>query len=94
MPFRSDERGAVTAEFAFVLPAIVLVLGLCLNALAAVTQQIVLQDDVADAARQAGRGESVTGSFAASEEIVCVSREKLVGVFPVSARSCALTNGR
>jgi hypothetical protein len=47
----------VTAEFAAVAPAIVLVLALCLAALQAVTHQLRLADAAADAARGLGRGE-------------------------------------
>lgn len=55
----TSERGSVTAEFAVVAPAIVLVLALCLGALQAVTQQLRIADAAADAARALGRGDAV-----------------------------------
>lgn len=55
----TSERGSVTAEFAVVAPAIVLVLALCLGALHAVTQQLRIADAAADAARALGRGDAV-----------------------------------
>jgi len=56
--FGSSARGSVTAEFAIVLPAVVLVLALCLGGVAVTAQQVRLQDVAADAARILGRGES------------------------------------
>lgn len=53
---RSDE-GSVTAEFATVIPAVVLVLGCCLGAVQVVGQQVRLTDAAADAARSLGRGD-------------------------------------
>jgi Flp pilus assembly protein TadG len=47
----------VTAEFAAVLPAVVLVLALCLASLQMATAQLRLQDASADAARSLGRGD-------------------------------------
>ncbi|MFD6815354.1 TadE family type IV pilus minor pilin [Microbacterium sp. NPDC060132] len=51
------ERGAVAAELALALPAVVLVLLLGVGALAASSRQVALQDATADAARLLGRGE-------------------------------------
>ena len=53
----ASERGSVTAEFAAVAPAIVLVLALCLGALQAVTHQLRIADAAAGAARGLGRGD-------------------------------------
>ncbi len=58
------ERGSVTAEFAAVAPAIVLVLALCLGALQAVTHQLRIADAAADAARGLGRGDDVAAVLA------------------------------
>ncbi len=52
------ERGSVTAEFAAALPAVVLLLGLALSALALGSQSVRLQDAAGLAARAYGRGES------------------------------------
>jgi hypothetical protein len=51
------ERGSVTAEFAVALPAVVLVLGLALGALAVGSQSVRLQDAAGLAARALARGE-------------------------------------
>ncbi|MCU1443627.1 MAG: hypothetical protein JWQ59_1777 [Cryobacterium sp.] len=53
----SGEFGGVTAEFATVLPAVVLVLGFCLGAVQLVGQQVRLTDAAADAARALARGD-------------------------------------
>ncbi|WP_043670279.1 TadE family type IV pilus minor pilin [Clavibacter michiganensis] len=51
------DAGAAAAELAVVLPAIVLVLGLCLGAVQTVGQQVMLTSAAAEAARSLGRGE-------------------------------------
>jgi len=107
-PRLGDDRGAVVAEFAVALPAIVLVLVVGLGALAGASRQVRLQDAVADAARLSARGESeqrvretVVASVAeASVEIsprgdlVCVtaSAPALLGV-RITAAGCALAGG-
>jgi len=82
-----DQRGAVAAELALALPAVVIALLLGAGALGAAAQQVSLQDAVADAARLLGRGEdpasavavvaaSVGGARVVNEirgELVCVS---------------------
>jgi len=55
----ADDRGGVAAEFAATLPAVVVVLAICLGALGVGSQQLRLQDAAAAAARALGRGESV-----------------------------------
>ena len=52
------ERGSVTAEFAMVLPAVILVLACCLASVQLAGQQVRLQDAAADAARAISRGDS------------------------------------
>jgi Flp pilus assembly protein TadG len=54
----SREQGSVTAEFATAMPAVVLVLALCLSAGQLVSRQLSLQDAAAAAARSVSRGES------------------------------------
>jgi hypothetical protein len=54
-----SERGSVTAEFAAVAPAIILVLALCVGALQVVTHRLVVADAAAEAARGLGRGDDV-----------------------------------
>ena len=55
----ADDRGGVAAEFAAALPAVVIVLGLCLGGIAVGSQQLRLQDAAGAVARGLGRGESV-----------------------------------
>jgi len=54
---RADDVGAVAAEFAVALPAIVLTLALGLGAVTTAGLQVRLQDATADAARLVARGE-------------------------------------
>lgn len=75
-----DERGSVTAEFAIVVPAVVLVLALTAGALAATGRQVRLEQSAAQAARLAARGESgarVAGLVAtiAGGAVAAVARE-------------------
>ena len=56
---RPSDRGSVTAEFATVVPAVLLVLACCLGALQVVGQQVRLTDAAADAARSLSRGDTV-----------------------------------
>ncbi|MFP7834119.1 TadE family type IV pilus minor pilin [Marisediminicola sp. LYQ134] len=58
------ERGSVTAEFVVVVPAIVMVLVLCLLAMQATTRQVRLQDAAADAARSLARGDDASAASA------------------------------
>lgn len=51
------ERGSATAEFAVLMPAVCLVLAVCLSGLQLATRQVQVQDAAALAARSAGRGE-------------------------------------
>ncbi|MDQ0743873.1 Flp pilus assembly protein TadG [Clavibacter sp. B3I6] len=60
----SADRGASAAELAVVLPAVVLVLGLCLGAVQTVGQQVMLTSAAAEAARSLGRGEDAATATA------------------------------
>ena len=53
--------GSVTAEFAVVVPAVIVVLGLCLTALQVAGTQVRLQDAAAVTARSLGRADDVPG---------------------------------
>ncbi|WP_244259395.1 TadE family type IV pilus minor pilin [Rathayibacter sp. VKM Ac-2759] len=103
-------EGSATAEFAVVLPAVVVVLALCLGSVAASAQYVRLVDAAADGARSAARGDeaarpvhrvdaAASVGVAEDDGLVCVSVEAslrpLPGVaVPVSVRSCALGGGR
>ena len=58
----SADRGSVTAEFAAALPAVIVLLALCLSALHLTTVQVRVQDAAALAARVTARGESGAGA--------------------------------
>lgn len=103
------QRGSVTAEFAAVVPAVVLVLALCLGGLQLSTRQLQVQDASALAARSAARGASfdvaalVAGAATRIERrgnlvctVVTVPGTPLAGILgavEVSASSCALAGG-
>jgi len=74
MSARRDDRGSVTAEFAVVLPAVVLVLVLGASLLGACGRQVRLQDAAADAARLVARGESVSRASATVGDAVAGAR--------------------
>ncbi|WP_292830961.1 TadE family type IV pilus minor pilin [Microbacterium sp.] len=54
---RRDDRGAVAAEFAVVVPAVVLVVALTAGTLSASGRQVRLEQAAAQAARVVARGE-------------------------------------
>ncbi|WP_374460335.1 TadE family type IV pilus minor pilin [Microbacterium sp.] len=64
------DRGAVAAELALALPAIVLVLLLGAGALLAASRQVALQDAAADAARLLGRGEDAAAAARVIHEAI------------------------
>lgn len=78
------ERGSAAAEFAAVMPAVLLILALCIGAVAATGQYTRLVDAAADSARALGRGDGDVGAAvarvdggasvatSASGELVCV----------------------
>jgi Flp pilus assembly protein TadG len=91
---RLGDRGSVSAEFAVALPAILLLLVLCVGALSSASRQVRLQDAVADAARLIARGDDqgralalvsaaaagAEASVAPSGDLVCVHASAPVGV--------------
>ncbi|WP_374975160.1 TadE family type IV pilus minor pilin [Microbacterium trichothecenolyticum] len=107
-PRLGDDRGAVVAEFAVALPAVVLVLVLGVGALAGASRQVRLQDAVADAARLSARGEpeervreavattveEASVDLSSRGDLVCVSASApaLFGL-RVTASGCALAGG-
>jgi len=60
----TGQSGSVTAEFAIALPAVVLVLALCLAAIQLASQQIRVQDAAALTARSIAREDEPSASAA------------------------------
>jgi len=103
-----NDRGAVTAEFAVALPAILVVLALAVGALSAAAGAVRLQHAAAEASRLLGRGEDDATAFAPvvraggsarvdrGDGLVCVDASLAAPVPfpPVAVRSCALDGGR
>jgi hypothetical protein len=56
-PRADAQRGTVTAEFAAVVPAVLMVLAMCLGSMQVAGVQLRLQDAAADASRSLARGE-------------------------------------
>ena len=94
----SRSEGSVTAELAMVLPAIVLVLGVCLQAVGALGIQLTNAALARQAARELSRGVDIsvvsasmahanpqaTLSESAEGELVCVSLTQSTGSGPLS----------
>ena len=104
-----SDRGSVTAEFAAVVPAVILLLACCLAALQIAGQQLRLQDAAADVSRSIARGGGSSEaarvgaavSVTQNGDLVCArlsarSRSPagvLLGL-TLSASSCALGDGK
>ncbi|MDQ1084741.1 MULTISPECIES: TadE family type IV pilus minor pilin [Microbacterium] len=103
-----DDRGAVTAEFAVAVPAVLVVLTLGVGVLGSAAATVRLQHAATEAARLVGRGDDaalapLTGSGATAsmdrrDGLVCVSASAAVPgplpLPPVTASACALDGGR
>lgn len=82
-----DDRGAVTAEFAITVPAVILVLGVVLSALFLGAERIALTSLAGDVARLEARGDAALaavriGAFTGSPTI---ERERVGGILCVTA---------
>lgn len=98
-----DDRGSVTAEFAAVIPAVMLVLACCLAGLQLAGQQIRLQDAAAASARSLARGDPappIGGAAIATRvdgALLCarLTAASIAPLLPLqlSAESCALQGG-
>jgi hypothetical protein len=91
------QRGSITAEFAVALPAVVLVLAMCLGCLQLGAQRLRLQDAAAVGARALARGDTVPPvpyaelSTWAEGPLRCVRLTIAQNpVIELSAESCAL----
>lgn len=101
-----DDRGSATAELAVALPAIAVVLAVCVWGIQLAAVQVRLQDTAGLAARSAARGDDPLGAAGAHPgstvsiwrdgELVCATATVAVAApggfppVPVSADSCAL----
>jgi Flp pilus assembly protein TadG len=65
-----NDHGSITAEFALVLPAVILILACCLGGIRVVTLQMQLSDAASIAARIVARGESMGSAAAAASTVV------------------------
>lgn len=77
------ERGGATVEFAVLIPAVCLVLALCLSGLQLAVHQLQLHDAAALAARSAGRGadpSAVVGQLVPAASMSSERRGNLVCV--------------
>lgn len=100
---RLADRGSVTAEFAMLIPAMVLILTTFLSALNLQLERIRLVQLSSDAARAAGRGDVVVQPGDSTElvtyeqgELVCVRATKQATAFKLTLneKTCARANGR
>jgi hypothetical protein len=104
-----SERGSVTAEFAAIVPAVILLLACCLTSLQIVGQQLRLQDAAADVSRSVARGGGsgqaanvgASVSVTQSGDLVCArlsarsrSPAGTLLALTLTASSCALGGGR
>ena len=97
------DRGSVTAEFAAVIPAVLLVLACCLAGLQLAGQQLRLQDAAAVTARALARGDSApaypgaTVTTRVDEQLLCARLGAASGAplipLQLTAESCALKGG-
>lgn len=113
-PSRGDwqhprDRGSATAEFALVIPTVLLVLAGCLAGVQCAALQLRLQDAAASAARSASRGDDLTAArqivpsatlvVSQRSDLVCVLASSsargagLLSALTITASSCALGAG-
>lgn len=57
--YSGSDSGSVTAEFAVLMPAVILILACCLTAVQLIGHQVRLTDAVADGSRSLARGDSL-----------------------------------
>lgn len=103
MRCRSEDEGSVTAEFAAVVPAVLLMLACCLAGLQLAGQQIRLQDAAAATARSLARGDPAPafGGTAIATRVdgtlLCarLTASSIAPLIPLqlAAESCALQGG-
>ena len=77
----------MTAELAISLPAVLLVVTLVFQVLGIQVTRIQLVSELTQLARQAARGEKITGSQVEGK-LICV-RRKVQAMIPVEEKQCA-----
>ena len=105
----ADDRGSVAAEFAVALPAVALVLAVCVGGIGVGAQQLRLQDAAAGAARSLARGDSAAAAIVTGDAswerwerdgLLCVRLSEpvrapaVIASWRLGATSCALDGGR
>lgn len=100
------DAGAVTAELAVALPAVVVVLAACVGGLRLAAEEVQLQDTTALAARSFARGDGVAapagveittwrdGVLACARGRTSASWAPALPPVSLTAMSCALADGR
>jgi Flp pilus assembly protein TadG len=86
------ERGSVTAEFAAVVPAVLLLLACCLAGMQIIGQQVRLQDAAADVSRSVARGGDTAAAAQVGASVAVAHRGDLVCAI-LSARSRPIVGG-
>ena len=94
------DRGSVTAEFAVVIPAVIVVLACCLGGMRLAGEQLQLQATAAAAARAVSRGDAAPATAATLQradrgDLACVTASASAGLgvlggVTLRATSCAL----
>jgi Flp pilus assembly protein TadG len=87
----ASEHGSVTAEFAALVPAVLLVLAFGMGGLEVVVQQVRVTDAAADAARSLARGD---GAGAAQSRVETSAGASGVSVDDVSGFVCVTVSQR
>lgn len=107
-PVCPGESGAVAAEFAVTIPAVLLLLAVILGSVRVGAESIATVNAAADTARAWGRGEETSAGATAAggtldreegEGMVCATLSRQASLIagwgiPVVARSCAPSGGR
>lgn len=86
---RRDERGTVTAEFAVVVPAVLVILGLVVGGIVIATNRLTLASAAADIARLEARGDIglSTERLAGAGAGVTVERNRNGGLLCITLRA-------
>lgn len=86
---RRDERGTVTAEFAVVVPAVLVILGLVVGGIVIATNRLTLASAAADIARLEARGDTGLSAerLASAGSGITVERQRSGGLLCIKLRA-------